>query len=564
MKTLFSKKLLAGITSFLLLAGLLVFPAFADETDLSEKAEDVPVEPAEPYVVFYAEQMKDRMQGSSQFAKYSFYEAEGKTFLNLEIAKAGNDPYVAFDLDGDYSTEVYKYVTVFAKSGTLTGSDFFSLFFATEGTDNKFVGGSRVGTKYNVINGWQALTFDMTKSEKWTGNLDKIRYDFFEGRGEYTEDNNCQIYALVLSQTVEDIYNFSFDIFCELYAPEQIISDFTEEDLASIAKSPLKTEVSVEDGNWRLYAPETAGDPSVMFDYQSLTKARGIKALTTDDFRYTVLRYRTSMNIMSPTMELFILTGGADDLWDMSRVEGQPICHAGSAKYQNSRTWRGVMVDFAEDDGLDENTGLKYGWQGRGEFNGFRFDWCNSATVNSYIEISDMLMFADKAAAKGFADALSSLTIPLPIVADEDETYETEHVVMPWETESETESETETETLPVFSEETLPVFTEDTEVVTIETEETTVTEIETETDTKPVETEETEISEEESFEIITETDSVQGGDVEDFPGIDIEGSDDEEQKDTGSQVPFYIACAALAGLSVASIVTVVIIRIKSK
>lgn len=557
MKALYLKKTLAIITAILILAGMAAFPAWAEDVASTEAIEDVTAENSEPYVVFRAEQMQDRIQGPSKFAGYSFYEEEGKTFLNLEIVNTGNDPYVAFDLDGDYSTEVYKYATVFVKSETLTGSDFFSLFYATDGTENNFVGGAKIGAKYTNIKGWQALTFDMTESEKWTGNLDKVRYDFFEGRGEYTSADNCQLYALVLSQTVEDIYEVSFDIFCELYPPEQVISDFTEEDLAGIAKSPLKTEVSIEDGNWILYAPETAGDPSVMVDYQVLTKTRGIKTLTTEDFRYTVFRYRTSMNVLSPSIELFIMTGGAKSLMDMIRIEGTYSCHSGAAKYQNTRTWRGVMIDMAEDDGLEENTRLMYGWQGRGVFDGFRFDWCTTATMSSYMEISDMLLFADKAAAQGFSDALCSLTIPLPIVVDEDETYETEHVVMPWETESETESGTETETLPVFSEETIPVFTEETEPVITETEESIATESEA------VETEETETREEESSDINFETDGSQGGDVGEFPGIDIEGSE-EEEVDAGSQVPFYIACVALAGLSVASIVTVVIIRVKSK
>jgi hypothetical protein len=560
MKTLFLKKLFATVTAVLLLVGLMAFPTFAEEAP-SETADGAEVEQSEPYVVFYAEQMKDRMASPNPSTTYSFREEDGKTFLELGLSKEGNDPYVAFDLDGEYSTEVYKYATVFVKSETLTKSDFFSLFYATGGTDNKFVGGGRVGTQYTNIKGWQALTFDMTESEKWTGNLDMVRYDYFEGRGNgYTPADKCEIYALALSQTVEDIYELSFDIFCELYPPEQVISDFTDEDIASIAKSPLKTESWAKDGNWILYAPETAGDPSVMVDYQSLTKTRGIKTLTTEDFRYTVFRYRTSMNVLSPSIELFIMTGEAKSLMDMIRIEGTYSCHSGTAKYQNTRTWRGVMIDMAEDDGLEENTRLMYGWQGSGEFNGFRFDWCTSATMSSYMEISDMLMFADKADAQGFSEAICSLTIPLPITSGgEDETYETEHVVMPWETESETDSITETETLPVFSEETLPTFTEETEILTTET---TETEIETET----VEIEETVESEETEgeSELVTEPDDSQGGDVGEFPGIDIEGAGTEEAEDTGSQVPFYIACVALAGLSVASTITVIIIRIKNK
>ena len=42
------------------------------------------------------------------------------------------------------------------------------------------------------------------------------------------------------------------------------------------------------------------------------------------------------------------------------------------------------------------------------------------------------------------------------------------------------------------------------------------------------------------------------------------GGSDDEPKQQGSEVPFYVACGALALLSVASIAIVVIIRVKEK
>ena len=208
------------------------------------------------------------------------------------------------------------------------------------------------------------------------------------------------------------------------------------------------------------------------------------------------------------------------------------------------------MADMAEDDGLEENTGLKYGWQGRGKFTGFRFDWCSEAPTNAYMEVSDLLFFKDIAAATCFSNAINTLMLPVPLeVPEEDETFETEDIIMPWETE--------TETVETVTEETLPVFVESTESEETEvpTEETTETETETETVT---ETEETTIA--------VETEETTEEKETDDPGVIIlpDETESDSTADQGSQMPFVIACICLAGLSVASIVTVVVIKIKDR
>ena len=77
--------------------------------------------------------------------------------------------------------------------------------------------------------------------------------------------------------------------------------------------------------------------------------------------------------------------------------------------------------------------------------------------------------------------------------------------------------------------------------------------VETESvETEPVETEPAE----------TESKTQNGGE-EDFGGIDISGGEDTVEE-KGSETPFLIACIALICLSIASIVTVIVIRAKEK
>lgn len=531
------KKSLALWLSLMLLTSAFVLTVCAEAT--TENAENA----AEPYVIIPAAEMEGKLTPNA-FSTAEIVDLNGVRLLRLSVQKETNDPYVAFDLDDTYSADVYKYMTLLVRSDVQNNNTMFEIFYGTEGNGGAFKGGNRVLSRYVKMSSWQFLTFDYTEANEWTGNIQKIRYDFFSG-GNWPVGVSCEIAGLVLSSSIEGLYEAANDLLLSVCPPVQQISDFTEADLPHVSHGCSATGISLKDGNLLYLSMPNYGDTHAAFHYDSLATERGIKKLTTDDFRYTVIRYRTSMTIPNTSMELFIMTGGTKNLMDMIRIAGTYSCHSGEAKYQNTRTWRGVMVDMAEDDGLEKNTGLKYGWKGRGEFNGFRFDWCGTGAEGAYMEVSEFLFFKSKGEAAEFTNALNTLNIPLPVdLGDiEDDTYETEHVVMPWETETETETVTE-ETLPAFIEDTTEEVVEDT------TEAGTVTETES---GEPIETE-------------TQKPNDGNGTPSDpnFGGIDISGGDSEAPADTGSQVPFAIACVLLAMLCVASVVTVLVIRAKER
>jgi hypothetical protein len=324
----------------------------------------------------------------------------------------------------------------------------------------------------------------------------------------------------------------------------QSFSDFTAADLAAVGSSTTNTSVTISDGDLR-YMPTGSKDPSAWFYYGKLTASRGVPTLTTNDFRYVVMRYKTSMNIFSPRMQLFVLTGDAKDLFGMIRTEGTYDCHYGTASYALSKTYKATMVDLAQTDGQEKNTQLMYGWQGRGVFTGFRFDYCEEGFVGSYVDVSDFMFYADKSDAEGMSQLISTMELVSPEdVKDWEETYETEHIVMPWETETEDSTE---ETVPTFPQ---------------ETEEESSDEIDSTNETESIETEnaETDTTDDPIGDVGGNPDN-SGGEI--IGGIDISGGDDTPV-DEGSQTPFLIACIALAGLSLASIATVIVIRAKER
>lgn len=527
-------KTFAFAISFLMIAGMLMLPVFA------ENSEAVVEETVEPYVILTADDMKDKLSNENGCTSYSFEKEGGFEFLRLAMKTDGNDPYISYT-PGDYSADDYKYISVLTRAN-IYNTTAFSLYYSTEGNGKIFEHRSRVSAFYQKMSNWQFLVYDFTELETWSGMIDKIRLDFFEGT-TFATGTYSDVAAVIMSTTVEGIYDAAFEVITEMYPPVQAFSDFTEADLPCVNGSPVNTAVTVDDGNLIYMASGSLQDPSAWFYYADLAQARGVKEFTTEDFRYTVIRYRTTMNFVDTGMELFILTGDAKSLMDMIRIENTYSCHSGYAKYLISRTWRGVMVDMAEDDGRAENTRLLYGWQGRGKFTGFRFDWCGTGTASSYMEVSDFMFYKDKQAAEAVSGAISTINIHIPIEIDEE--IETEKIIMPWETE--TETDTTEETLPVFTEETEEQNTEVVTEITDEsnTESPTLVETETETETE-------------------NNSSGNNGEAsgDNWGGIDIGG--DEEPVETGSQMPFYIACGVLAGLSLASIATVVVIRIKCK
>ena len=527
--------ILAIFLSVLIFTGILsCFSALADNTVTEESSTDIAEDGDEgsQCLVLRADELADKLYAPN-FSSVELVERDGISVVDLTITDETDDAFVYVDLKG-YAAS--RYVVVLARADIDAYTN-FSIYYHTSarGDESMSLGeDAREASPYYFGNGWQFLEFDMNDAKGWGGSIYEFRLDYLEG-GNLAAGTKCEIAAVIFSDDAKAVNDAAYGLMTEIYTPVQTLSDFKESDTAHFDTSRYQSpsiDTKVEACEGSLVYRYTGGGktaPQSMLDYLGYAEANGMQALTTDDFRYTVIRYRAPA-ILESAINLYTLTGAdTEDLFDMIRIDGTYACHSAGAVYSRATTWSAMVFDMAEDDGLEENTGLKYGWNredGDKTFKGFRVDWCAEGFAGYYLEISDFMFYQSEDAAKGMTFALSSLMLeesgywgeePEETTKEEETGTGGDIFIPPWNTEESSSAETTEETIPQYE----------------NTDEET-----------------TEQSEDESDSEIT---MIPGG---------IGGSDEPEEE--GSEVPFYVACGALAALSVASIATVVTIRIKEK
>ena len=593
----------------------LYLPTYPEEYDDSFMAPDS----TDGHAYVSAEQLDGLITDSENSIHYLV--KDGYTpIVRLETTKRMNVPYVDLNLSSlNISADNYKYVTLLVRSDKTPISELTAYYTTDKSTkENKY----SVHSIYDATDSWQTVTLNLSAKDSWNGIVDELRLYYLLSGADLDEGVYYDIAGMMFSNTRDAVYDAVSELAAKMYRPVQVVGDFDEVDATYFDNNSAYTGVTASGGNLVYEPAGESSDPSAFLDnYPELAAKKGLKPATTSDFRYIVMRYR-SQGITSPSVNLFSLTGTANDLFDMAAIyDRDPVtnsikkldcAHCGSASYDgNALNWKSFAIDMAANDGKSIYTNLQYGWykQNNAEgfdrdttFKGFRFDWCNSLAQNSYLEISDIVLFNDSVDADHYSALINSVYIPN---AEEDAEEETET----------TQTEV-SETLPEFTDtgmggggfETLPEFT-DTGIVdppvfeteesipeVIETEEPVETEgpVETEessvveTETETSETEESVIEESDSEESFSETEEPTEGSEEteseseteteknnngggvvippstgDLGGV-LPPANPSDQKPQGSQVPFYIACGALAALSVASIVVVVIIKIKTR
>ncbi len=539
-------EIVAAALSILMLAGIFsCFSVFADNARIEESTSGAAEDNSEgsSTVILRGDELVSKTYPGSNTA-VELVERDGISVMDLTVSQETNDTMVYLDVKGYRAT---RYVVVLARADIDAYTN-FSIYYHTSarGDESMSLGeDAREASPYYFGNGWQFLEFDMKDEEGWGGSIYEFRLDYLEG-GDYAIGTKCEIAAIIFSDDAQAVYDAAFDLMTDIYSPVQTLSDFKESDVAYFCHgNSLNTKIDAIEGSlvYKYIDEGTNNDPQAMFDYLGYAEANGMQALTTDDFRYTVIRY-SAPAIANSVMELFTLTGSAQSLMDMIRVEGGYSCHSAQVSYNRAVTWNTMVLDMAEDDGLEENTGLKYGWNredGDKTFKGFRVDWCTKGIAGYYLEISDFMFYKDAKAAEGMTFALSSLMIGDTYWGEDPEETTEDIFIPPWDS---TVEETTEETVPEYvnpDEKTTESVSED--ITESSTEETTEESSQGETDTEE--------SEDESKSEIT---MIPGG---------VGGSEDEP-KENGSEVPFYAACISLAALSVTSVVVVVVIRIKEK
>ena len=596
--------------------------------------------------------------------------------ISISTSVDADQPYVEMDVS-QIDLNNHRYLSILVKR-TNASLENFVVHYKTEG--GEYATNLGTAASYEALDGWQVLTFVFNESVFENGAIQKLKLSY-AGLGSSVAGVSCKIGGMVFSPSSAEAYDSAYYLLSQVYVPVQILTDFTSADAKHFGagSSDGKTNLTASGGVLVYSAAGDGKDPGKMFNYLSYASGKGITPVTTVDFRYTVIRYR-SQSISASAMELFLMTGDAQSLFDMATIyDKDPVTgdiiklecrHCPKVSYNGNtqQAWKSVIVDMASTDGFSTSTHLKNAWyrdDGNYTFKGFRFDWCLSAEPESMLQVSDIIFYQNESDARAMSAALSAVSVPVPTVVlpddeedfpfeDETEsetTFETEVETLPefdddFETEEETlpkfddDSETE-ETLPKFdddseTEETLPKFdddseteetipkfeddsTEETSQETAEKEQESTSSIEdsnTETEdaasesAEDVATElETESASESTSEDASESESASTSETEDISETETEtsesssvtdasesegssdtesdsveetgGESDEETSSSGqmpdgtipgyeteaappssggSQAPFYIACAALVGLSIASIVAVNIIK----
>lgn len=495
----------------------------------------------------------------------------GVSAVRLESVADSTAPYITYS-PNNVSADEYKYVTLLIRR-TNADDNMLLLYYATDESPdiNKQYVSTKYSTNSKISKEWQTVTFNLSGRESFKGTIEELKLCYQYSSVGVEEGTYCDIAGIAFSKTEEQVYDAAEHLLLGVYSHVQVLGDFTDADAEALGGAELSggTSLTFENGNVVYSAAAAAGDPQKFFDYLKYAQNNKIKPVTTDVFRYTVIRYKSQgISAGNRQLELFILTGDANSLMDMVRNGGYG-CHSGVANYLTTGAWKSVVVDMAEDDGLADNTKLKYGWNredGNTTFKGFRFDWAMNAEENSSFTVSDIIFFDSLDTANAFSAATNSVVVPAATGDNVDPGFGDD-----WIDEESSTEEDGNESIPEFpnpppedtSEESGSDETEsDTETDAIESNESDTTE-EIESDT----TEEPETKDTES-ELPDETESEEDDESEgegegNKPGIIT--PDDGESDQTpgeGSQAPFYIVCGCLGTLTVASLVSVGVIKRK--
>ena len=378
--------------------------------------------PAADYVVLTAEDMEGRISGDNQ-TKYGFGNVDGVKCLRLQAKKPEDkvyDVYVTYTPEKTYSADDYKYVSIIVKSSVYQSTR-FSLFYNLN--KSGYSGQTTIGAAYAATTGWQVITFDLSERANWYGDITSVRFDYYEGDSAVSNGEVASIAAMILSRTPEDVYESANEFLtANFFKAEQTLSDFSESELKYFERAQgnasngnpwlasLDTVLSLKGSNL-LYTykydssvAHSGPDPYAGFFYKELVAARKIDRLTTADFRYTIIRYRTTGDVGNSSMHLYQFTG---DMYEPNWIDGKEMAPHISYTASTANQWRALVVDMASGD-------YAKGWQG--DFNGFRIDWCapSSKSSSATMEISDIMFFKDGATANAYATALNTIHLAVP------------------------------------------------------------------------------------------------------------------------------------------------------
>ena len=527
----------------MLIVGVLATVSVFAEGGQTGKAEegtsggsDEIVEEAPDYYFYNADALNS-LQNYGPRTSLSMVEDDlGFNALRMTVGGSGDDPYQVFFVPDEVSIKEYSFVAFFVKKPT-TATGFQAFFKAKDA--EQFTEKESVKSKYQANNKWQILVFELSELNI-ASDLDQFRMDYHPG-GPSAVGEYCDVAGVSFGTTEDAAMRPICDLLGESQSVVYHFSDFSAEEADYVCESYLYTEAGISNGNIIYRAvgkgDANADDTQSMWNIEKHLKYLGHPILDAGDFGYIVIKYKAHIKDgIEQRFEIFYQTNG--------RTNAVWMCSAYD-KYKASNEWQGIQFKF---EGGNEWTGTVHS---------LRIDWSDNIPIDSQgvMKISDVYFVKDSKSAAAINKIMNNIIVTRT-GADPDMTEETTVEI--------TESPSGTETIGIITDE--PVSEE----TTVETSEETLPEfIETTEESKSTEATTEDVteapSEGESDEI---TEDVADKNEQKPPKQDTsEDNSDllgggEEQK--GSEMPFYIACACLATLSVLSIATVVVIRIRNR
>ena len=163
---------------------------------------------------------------------------EGEKAFYMTTAAATNDPYASLDFGAlaPASADTYKYLVFKIKNNHASASTSLTLFYAAGADNGAAAGRTKTVSVKSGTEDWQYVVADMSKVSNWTGNINNIRLDIFDGSNT-PADVTTYIGAIVLCKTAEEAAKVA-----EGWTPEGAVTDY----LAYLEAMKPETEPGTE------------------------------------------------------------------------------------------------------------------------------------------------------------------------------------------------------------------------------------------------------------------------------------------------------------------------------
>ena len=165
------------------------------------------------------------------------YDETEKAF-KMTTSTATVDPYASLDFGAlaPASADTYKYIVFKVKNNHPNASTSFTLYYAAGKDNGAAAGRTKTVSVKSGMDDWKYVVADMSKVSNWTGKINNIRLDIFDGSNT-PADISMYFGAIVLCKTAEEAAKVS-----EGWAPEGSITDY----LAYLESMKPETEPETE------------------------------------------------------------------------------------------------------------------------------------------------------------------------------------------------------------------------------------------------------------------------------------------------------------------------------